>query len=97
MTTKYPCYIEFTDSGHFARLVWSGRAGTTIIAEFLISDDHLMQRAAAAHDRLGLQDIPRPSMHYRGEIHEIIDPEIIQEEINELQAMMSEDFAVKGI
>ena len=96
MTTKYPCYLEFSDTGHFARLVHKSEF---VIAEFLISDTNLSNRAAAAHDRLGFSKLDpkfrEVKQVYRGEIHEIMNPEIIKEEITELEMTYNEMIEMK--
>lgn len=87
MTTKFPCYIEFTNLGTYARLV---HKSGYIIAEFLIDSPNLLNRAAAAHDRLGLQMIPRPENHFIGNITTIFDISSIEEEIEILHEMLTD-------
>lgn len=91
MTTKYPCYIEFSDSGRFMRIVHQSKF---VIAELLVGDTNLSARAAAAYDRLGklpIEDKYRePENTYKGEVIEVVDPLIILEEIDSLKEMLQE-------
>src|SRR5208337_5398163 len=90
MTTKYPCYLEFTDNGHFARIVWTGKSGVAVIGEFICNDSKFAERAEAVHDHFKIRDIPRPEHPFIGEIVAIESFEEIQEEIDELQDLLGE-------
>lgn len=88
MTTKIPCYIQFTDNGRFAKLV---HKSGMIIAEFMIYDSNFMNRALACYDRFGMMNnFPRPEDPYRAEVEEIDVPEVISEEIDNLRMLLSE-------
>jgi hypothetical protein len=90
MTTKYPCYLEFSDNGHFARIVWTGKSGVAVIAEFLCSDSGFAERAAAVHDHFKIRDIPRPEMPYLGQIEAIENVDDIREEIEVLTDLLEQ-------
>ena len=90
MTTKYPCYLEFSDNGHFARIVWTGKSGVAIIAEFICNDSGFSERAAAVHDHFKIRDIPRPEFPFSGVIDSIEDLEEIREEIEALSELLHE-------
>ena len=93
MTTKIPCYVEFSDDGHFARLVHKSKM---IIAEFLIYDSNLVNRALDAHDRLGLMpNIVRPTTIYRGEVYEILPSETISNLIEMLELNVEIDSLIE--
>ena len=69
---KYPCYLEISDSGRYARLVHKNQ---TVIAEFLVSGnlDKKTQRAHVSHlTTLGAR--PKP---FQAEIIEICEYEQI--------------------
>jgi len=88
MTTKIPCYIEFTDSGQYAKLV---HKSGMIIAELLISDTNFMHRALHCYDRFGMmENLARPLVPYRGEVNELFNKEVIEEEIHELYGLLNE-------
>ena len=92
MTTKYPCYIEFTNLGHFARLV---HKSGFVIAELLINDTNFSLKALAAYDYLGMKSgIPdnfrNARMPYRAEVNEIQSIDVIVEEIEILKNIIDE-------
>jgi len=77
MTTKYPCYVEFNDSGNFMRIV---HKSGMIIGEFIVYEKTLAARALTAHDRLGLKDnFTRVEVPFRGEVNEISSRDLIIE------------------
>jgi hypothetical protein len=83
MTTKYPCYIEFSDNGNFARIV---HKSGMILGEFLVYDVMFAARAAMAHDRLGLRkNLFRPSSHFTGVIESITPKEMLEEVTEQLE------------
>jgi len=92
VTKQVPCYIEFSDSGQFCRIVH--RSGM-IIAELLMSDSNFQMRALAAYDRFRMQaGIPKNFRHpqnpYRGDVQEILGIGLILEDIQMLQKMLDE-------
>src|SRR5271157_548376 len=91
MTTKYPCYLEFTDNGHFARIVWTGKSGVAVIGEFICNDSKFAERAAAVHDHFKIRDIPRPEHPFIGEIFAIDDIAEIKEEIFVLTTLVEKN------
>jgi len=84
MTQKYPCYLEFSDNGKFCRIVAKSQI---VVAELILDDTYMANRARAAWDYLKLQNIPRPEQPYKGLCNTVTENDVI-EEMQLLQDML---------